>query len=195
LATRVENLPARIGAIATPDPDWFALLLGPAWTVPTTNPWALPDGFATRYNATVGRIGPRGFEPSIGQQEIAFFAGCCAGVFFKGEFVPVFRWPFSKAVPGHEYKWLARGVGQVTAWASNQGGGGAYRIDHNAPGISNDLEQHYILAGSGFPSGPSFPGMAAPYARSAVTLESRPVQFKWLGAEGKFCPIEQSPPT
>lgn len=193
MATSIDKLPSRIGAIPTPDPDFYALLLAPAWAIPTTNPWALDHSVDQIFTATIGHVGPTGFEPSLGNQEVAFFTGACSGVFYQGECVPVFRWPFRSAVQGHNYKWIARGTGQVTAWATKQGGN--WLIDHDVTGGVNDLGRHYIATGGGSAPGPFFPGAAAPRARSAVTLDGRPAQFKWCGAEALFYPVEQSPPT
>jgi hypothetical protein len=188
----LENIPARLGIAAGREPEWYAQLSNAAWSCPTIDPFNDPD--PNIFSGKVGRFTRTGWVPDFGESEICFMLGACSGAFYRTEVVRVIRWPFWRTIPGHDFKWIAVGLGTIAAWATFSGlgweimpgssiGGGPVPVhtikEYNGSGTLGTLD--------------AFPGQFAPLARTEVTLTQAPAQFRWCAAQGLFYPLVQVP--
>jgi hypothetical protein len=190
-----EGLYSRVGAHPGKGVPLYAKLLTQAWTEPSIDPFNPDYAFKNQVRGIVGVMGRQGFTVEQPECNIVLPLGCCKGVFFRGEVVRVFPWPFrdpSDWMP----KYAVYGKGQTSAWTEKTGG--YWRI---LPGRSTasggTLEVHFIAENENpatIAAGPAFPGMPYPYSLDDGELDSgKPTKWKWLDAERKFCPLVQAP--
>jgi hypothetical protein len=188
-----ENLFARLGGLQGAGEQKYAMLLGAAYAQPSIDPFNPDFEVKTMVMAQIGVCGPNGFQPTESDAKCIPLFGCCKGAFFAFTIVPCQPWPFRKIASG-DPKYILRGRGMSYCRTVAQGGD-FWRIVHYRR--TTVIQNHFIdskAQGGNVAPGPSFPGMPYPYALDDGTLDSgKPVWWKWLDAEAKFCPLIQAP--